>query len=73
MVGIMDDKPYEVMGGLSNLIEIPRDKAKGILVKNPRKTMNSIYDLRWEQMGIQSLLRIWSRYLITLTTVRSRE
>jgi ribonucleoside-diphosphate reductase alpha chain len=46
MVGIMDDKPYEVMGGLSNLIEIPRDKAKGILVKNPRKTINSIYDLR---------------------------
>jgi len=46
MVGIMDDKPYEVMGGLSNLIEIPRDKAKGILVKNPRKSMNSIYDLR---------------------------
>ena len=46
MVGLMDDKPYEVMGGLSNLIEIPRDKAKGILVKNPRKSMNSIYDLK---------------------------
>jgi ribonucleoside-diphosphate reductase alpha chain len=46
MVGIMDGKPYEVMGGLSNLIEIPRDKAKGILIKNPRKSMNSIYDLR---------------------------
>ena len=46
MVGLMDDKPYEVMGGLSNLIEIPRDKAEGVLVKNPRKSMNSIYDLR---------------------------
>jgi ribonucleoside-diphosphate reductase alpha chain len=46
MVGLMDDKPYEVMGGLSNLIEIPRDKAKGTLIKNPRKSMNSIYDLR---------------------------
>ena len=46
MVGLLDDKPYEVMGGLSNLIEIPRDKAKGVLVKNPRKSMNSIYDLR---------------------------
>ena len=45
MVGLLDDKPYEVMGGLSNLIEIPRAKAKGVLVKNPRKTMNSIYDL----------------------------
>ena len=46
MVGIMDGKPYEVMGGLSNLIEIPRAKAEGILVKHPRKTMNSIYDLQ---------------------------
>ena len=46
MVGLLGDKPYEVMGGLSNLIEIPRGKAKGVLVKNPRKTVNSIYDLR---------------------------
>lgn len=46
MVGLMDGKPYEVMGGLSNLIEIPRGKAEGILVKHPRKTMNSIYDLK---------------------------
>ena len=45
-VGLMDGKPYEVMGGLSNLIEIPRDKAEGTLIKHPRKTMNSIYDLR---------------------------
>ena len=46
MVGLLDGKPYEVMGGLSNLIEIPRDKATGVLVKHPRKTVNSIYDLR---------------------------
>tara|TARA_B100000029_G_scaffold159923_1_gene155699 strand:+ start:4059 stop:6485 length:2427 start_codon:yes stop_codon:yes gene_type:complete len=46
MVGLMDGKPYEVMGGLSNLIEIPRAKAEGILVKHPRKSMNSIYDLQ---------------------------
>ncbi len=45
-VGLMDGKPYEVMGGLSNLIEIPRGNANGILVKHPRKTMNSVYDLK---------------------------
>jgi ribonucleoside-diphosphate reductase alpha chain len=45
MVGLMDDRPYEVMGGLAQYIEIPRDKAEGALVKHPRKTMNSIYDL----------------------------
>ena len=51
VVGLMDSKPYEVMGGLSNLIEIPRDKAEGILVKNPRKTMNSVYDLKVGKNG----------------------
>ena len=51
LVGLMNDKPYEVMGGLSNLIEIPKDKAQGILVKNPRKTRNSIYDLKVGKNG----------------------
>ena len=45
MVGLMDGRPYEVMGGLAQYIEIPRDKAVGALIKHPRKTMNSIYDL----------------------------
>ena len=45
MVGLMEDRPYEVMGGLAQYIEIPRDKAQGTLIKHPRKTMNSIYDL----------------------------
>ena len=47
----MDQKPYEVMGGLSNLIEIPKDKVEGILVKHPRKTMNSVYDLQVGKNG----------------------
>jgi len=45
LVGLLDGKPYEVMGGLSNLIEIPQKHTEGLLVKHPRKTMNSIYDL----------------------------
>jgi ribonucleoside-diphosphate reductase alpha chain len=45
MVGLMDDRPYEVMGGLAQYIEIPRDKVQGTLIKHPRKTMNSVYDL----------------------------
>jgi len=63
VVGLMDGKPYEVMGGLSNLIEIPRDKAEGFLVKNPRKTMNSIYDLKVGKNGdtiiIKDLVKVF--------------
>ena len=46
LVGLMDGRPYEVMGGLSNLIEIPKKYSEGILIKHQRKTMNSIYDLK---------------------------
>ena len=51
LVGMLDGKPYEVMGGLSNLIEIPAKHTQGILVKHPRKTMNSVYDLRVGKNG----------------------
>jgi len=51
LVGMLDGKPYEVMGGLSNLIEIPVKHTEGILIKHPRKTMNSVYDLRVGKNG----------------------
>jgi ribonucleoside-diphosphate reductase alpha chain len=51
LVGMLDGKPYEVMGGLSNLIEIPAKHTQGILVKHPRKTKNSVYDLRVGKNG----------------------
>jgi len=63
VVGLMEGKPYELMGGLSNLIEIPRDKVEGILVKNPRKTMNSVYDLKVGKNGetiiIKDLVKVF--------------
>ena len=45
LVGLMDGRPYEVMGGLQKYIEIPKKYKKGIIVKHPYKTKNSRYDL----------------------------
>ncbi len=63
LVGMLDDKPYEVMGGLSNLIEIPAKHTQGILVKHPRKTMNSVYDLRVGKNGdtivVKDIVRVF--------------
>ena len=47
LVGLMDNKPYELLGGLSENITIPSKYKKGQIVKHPRKTMNSIYDLHF--------------------------
>jgi len=47
LVGLWDGKPYELMGGQANLIEIPRKYRSGTLIKHPRKTKNSVYDLKF--------------------------
>ena len=50
-MGLMDGKPYEIFGGMANKIEIPRYYKRGTLTKRPRKTKNSIYDLRFGHEG----------------------
>jgi ribonucleoside-diphosphate reductase alpha chain len=45
MVGLMDGHPYEVMGGKANKITLPKRFREGTLVKHPRKTIASKYDL----------------------------
>ena len=51
LVGMMSGLPYEVMGGLSEMIEIPRKYKHGTLIKRARKTMPSIYDLKVGENG----------------------
>ena len=45
LVGLLDGKPYEVIGGEASQIEIPRKFKKGKLNKRTFKTTNSKYDL----------------------------
>ncbi len=63
LVGLMDGKPYEVMGGLSNLIEIPKKYINGRLSKHTFKTKNNRYDLRFGENGdevvIKDIVRVY--------------
>lgn len=45
LVGLMDGKPYELLGGLSRFVEIPKKHTKGKIVKKVFKAKNSSYDL----------------------------
>ena len=45
LVGLLDNKPYEVMGGRADLVEIPRRYSKGFLTKRSYKTTSNKYDL----------------------------
>jgi len=46
LVGLLNGKPYEVMGGKAELIEIPRKYSSGNLSKRCFKTTANKYDLR---------------------------
>jgi len=45
LVGLLDGRPYELLGGLSKFVEIPKKYKHGIIEKHPRKSRASIYDL----------------------------
>ena len=45
LVGLLDGKPYEVMGGKAELIEIPKKYSSGLLTKRTFKTTANKYDL----------------------------
>ena len=57
LVGLYKNKPYEVMGGLSNLVEIPNKYVEGVLVKNSYKTKDSRYDLKFGENGDEVVIR----------------
>jgi len=45
LVGLLDGKPYEIMGGEANMIEIPKKYTTGRLIKQWFKTKDNRYDL----------------------------
>ena len=47
IVGLFDNKPYEIFGGLSKFIEIPRKVKKGRLKKNGKKDGIATYNLEF--------------------------
>tara|TARA_R110000787_G_scaffold2353_12_gene9423 strand:- start:3193 stop:5622 length:2430 start_codon:yes stop_codon:yes gene_type:complete len=57
LVGLLDGKPYEVLGGLATLIEIPKSFTEGQLTKVKFKTKNNRYDLTVGNNGDAMVVR----------------
>lgn len=52
LVGLMNGRPYEVFGGLSEMVEIPKRFSEGILVKASSSKKTSKYDLYFGDDGV---------------------
>ena len=63
LIGLLDDRPYEVIGGLSKYVEIPRKHRFGELRRRQRKTMLSKYDLQCgvgdEEFAIKDVVSVF--------------
>jgi len=57
LVGLLDGRPYEIMGGLQKYIEIPKKYKQGHIIKHPYKTKNSRYDLRIGKNGDELMVK----------------
>jgi len=45
LVGLLDGRPYEIFGGLSESVELPKKYTNGLLVKRSFKSRHASYDL----------------------------
>ena len=45
LIGLLQGRPYEVIGGLSQYVEIPKKHKYGKIMRRPRKSVLSKYDL----------------------------
>ena len=63
LVGLLDDRPYEVMAGKAELIEVPRKYKHGTLTKRSYKTKQNKYDLRIgegdEELVIKDVVQVF--------------
>jgi len=58
-VGLYNKKPYEVMGGSSEHIEVPNNLMKGFLYKKQFKTVNSKYRFESGDFEIKEITKVF--------------
>jgi ribonucleoside-diphosphate reductase alpha chain len=57
MVGMYEGKPYEIIGGSAELIEIPKKYSSGTLTKRSFKTKPNKYDLAFGDKGEEIIIK----------------
>jgi len=64
LVGLMNGRPYEVFGGLSEMVEIPRKFSDGVLTKASSTKKQSKYDLSFGEDGaIRNVTKVFDNVL----------
>ena len=57
LVGLMDGKPYEILGGANKLVDLPKNAKKGQLLKTSTNKTQSRYDLIVDDLTIRDVVK----------------
>jgi ribonucleoside-diphosphate reductase alpha chain len=69
LVGLMNGKPYEVFGGLSENVEIPPKYKRGTVIKaSSNKTTANRYDLKLNGLKIKNITKMFDNPLYQVHT-----
>lgn len=59
LVGVMDGKPYEVLGGANKIVDLPKNAKKGQLVKVSTGKNQARYDLIVDDLTVKDVSKVF--------------
>jgi len=59
LVGLLDGKPYEILGGANKIVELPKTAKKGKLIKNTISKNKARYDLVVDDLVVRDVVRVF--------------
>ena len=59
LIGLMDGKPYEIIGGTNKIVDLPKTAKKGKIVKNIISKSKTRYDLVVDDLVIKDIVNVF--------------
>ncbi len=59
LVGLLDGKPYEILGGANKLVDLPKSAKKGTIYKTPITKNKARYDLVVDELTVKDVVQVF--------------
>ena len=59
LVGLLDNRPYEILGGANKIVELPKSAKKGKIIKNTISKNKARYDLVVDDLVVRDVVRVF--------------
>jgi ribonucleoside-diphosphate reductase alpha chain len=59
LIGLLDGKPYEILGGANKLVDLPKSAKKGTIIKTPITKNKARYDLVVDDLTVKDVVQVF--------------